>query len=108
VALDGVGEFLENLPKSRSLRGNGERLRLLATDQPVQWTIIRDPARFTWAQADPDPRPPAGGAPTVTVHASTGDLYLLLWGRRPTTDPRLTVTGDPALLAHWRQHAVIT
>ncbi|MFL6223449.1 MAG: maleylpyruvate isomerase family mycothiol-dependent enzyme [Actinomycetes bacterium] len=105
VAVDGVGEFLENLPRSRSLRGNGEQLRLAATDQPAQWTIIRDPANFTWTHGVP--QPPPNGAPTVTVHASAADLYLLLWGRRPTTDPRLTMTGDPALLAHWRQHAVI-
>jgi uncharacterized protein (TIGR03083 family) len=105
VAVDGVGEFLENLPRSRPLRGNGEQLRLVATDQPAQWTIIRDPANFTWTHGGP--QPPPNGAPTDTVHASAADLYLLLWGRRPTTDPRLTVTGDPALLAQWRQHAVI-
>jgi hypothetical protein len=43
VAVDGVGEFLENLPRSGSLRGNGEQLRPAATDQPVHWTITRDP-----------------------------------------------------------------
>jgi hypothetical protein len=126
VAADGIDEFLENLPRSRPLRGNGEQLQLVATDQPDHWTITRQPTTFTWThrhpgrQAHPDPRTPDPRTPdqpcpepapapttTVTVHATTTDLYLFLWGRRPPTDPRLVVTGDPALLTHWRQHAVI-
>jgi uncharacterized protein (TIGR03083 family) len=57
VAVDGVGELLENLPRSRPLRGSGEQLRLAATDQPAQWTIIRDPANFTWTHGGPQPPP---------------------------------------------------
>jgi hypothetical protein len=42
------------------------------------------------------------------VRASTAELYLLLWGRWPSTDARYAVAGDPGLLTHWQQHAVIT
>jgi uncharacterized protein (TIGR03083 family) len=129
VALDGISEFLENLPRSRPLRGNGETLHLVATDQvsapdqPHRWAIVRHPTTFTWShnQPPPDPPPPSTPAtpttaatpttppaPAVTARASSSDLYLFLWGRVPATDPRLTVTGDPALLAHWQHHAVIT
>jgi uncharacterized protein (TIGR03083 family) len=107
VAVDGVEEFLENLPRSGSLRGDGERLRLLATDRPDRWTIVRRPAGFDWTRGEPADGPP-GTAGSVTVRASTAELYLLLWGRWPYTDARFEVTGDRSLLAHWQRHAVIT
>jgi uncharacterized protein (TIGR03083 family) len=108
VAVDGVAEFLENLPRSRSLRGDGEQLRLVATDRPDQWTITRQPTGFAWTRGDPDGGPPAGAGRTVTVHATSAELYLLLWGRRGGADARLDVAGDRGLLLHWQQHAVIT
>jgi uncharacterized protein (TIGR03083 family) len=114
VATDGINEFLENLPRSRALHGNGEQLHLSATDRPDHWTIVRQPTTFTWthnhpeargdSSAEPDPPNAASG---VSVRGPTVDLYLFLWGRRPPTHPSLTVTGDAALLTHWRQHAVI-
>ena len=117
VAADGIDELLENLPRSRPLRGNGEQLHLVATDQPDRWTITRHPTTFTWTHRRPGPRghpdpgahgqPACGPAPAVTANATTAELYLFLWGRRPPTDPRLVVTGDHALLDHWREHAVI-
>jgi uncharacterized protein (TIGR03083 family) len=107
VAADGVEEFLENLPRSRSLRGDGEQLRLAATDRPDRWTIVRHPAGFDWARGDPEGDPPEE-AGSVTVRAGTAELYLLLWGRRPVADPRYQVTGDRSLMEHWQRHAVIT
>jgi uncharacterized protein (TIGR03083 family) len=105
VAADGVEEFLENLPRSRVLRGDGEQLRLVATDRPDRWTITRQPAGFEWARGAPGGDRP--GAGSVTMAAGTADLYLFLWGRRPFTDPRYAVTGNGDLLGHWRRHAVI-
>jgi len=109
TAVDGAGisEFLENLPRSRALHGNGEQLRLLATDHPDHWTIVRQPTTFTWVHNGSDDQGDAPAAPTVTVRAPTADLYLLLWGRRRPTHHSLTVTGDAALLTHRQQHAVI-
>jgi uncharacterized protein (TIGR03083 family) len=108
VAADGVEEVLENLPRSRVLRGQGERLRLVAGDRPDRWTITRQPTGFQWARGDPDGDQPGPAVASVTVRAGTPELYLLLWGRRPWTDARYEVTGDHALLAHWQRHAVIT
>jgi uncharacterized protein (TIGR03083 family) len=107
VASDGVEEFLENLPRSRSLRGEGEQLWLVASDRPDRWTIIRQPTGFEWTRGDPQGGP-AGAAGSVSVRASTAELYLLLWGRWPSTDARYAVAGDRGLLTHWQQHAVIT
>jgi uncharacterized protein (TIGR03083 family) len=108
VTVDGVEEFLENLPRSRSLRGDGEQLRLVASDRPDRWTIIRRPAGFEWTRGEADGDPPGAAVAWVTVRASTAELYLLLWGRWPHTDGRYAVAGDRGLLAHWQQHAVIT
>ena len=108
VATDGINEFLENLPRSRALHGNGEQLHLFATDRPDHWTIARQPTTFTWAHNGSEAQGDRPAAPTATVRAPTADLYLLLWGRRRPTHPSLTVTGDATLLTHWQQHAVIT
>jgi uncharacterized protein (TIGR03083 family) len=108
VAVDGVEELLENLPRSRALCGNGERLRLRATDQPEGWTVTLGPERFDWVGGGPD-RGPAGAATrAVTVQTTAAELYLLLWRRRPPTDGRFEVSGDRALLAHWLQHSVVS
>jgi uncharacterized protein (TIGR03083 family) len=107
AAVDGVEELLENLPRSRSLRGDGEGLRLVATDLPDRWTIVRHPAGFDWARGDAEDGPP-GAAGSVTVRAGAAELYLLLWGRWPCTDARYQVAGDRSLMAHWQRHAVIT
>jgi uncharacterized protein (TIGR03083 family) len=107
VAVDGVEEFLENLPRSRELRGDGEQLRLVATDGPDRWTIVRHPAGFDWTRGDPEGGPP-DAVGSVTVRGSAAGLYLLLWGRWPCTDARYQVTGDRSLMAHWQRHAVIT
>ena len=104
----GVEEILENLPRSRVLRGGGERLRLVASDRPDRWTTTRQPAGFAWTRGDADGGSPGTAAGSVTVRAGTAELYLLLWGRRPFTDARLEVAGDRGLLAHWQRHAVIT
>jgi uncharacterized protein (TIGR03083 family) len=107
VAVDGVEEFLENLPGSRALRGEGERLRLRATDQPEGWTVTLGPERFDWVGGEPDGGAAGAATRAVTVQATAAELYLLLWRRRPPTDARVGVGGDRALLAHWLQHSVV-
>jgi uncharacterized protein (TIGR03083 family) len=108
VAVDGVEEFLENLPRSRALRGEGERLRLRATDQPEGWTVTLGPERFGWVGGEPDGGAAGAATRAVTVQATAAGLYLLLWRRRPPTDARVGVGGDRALLAHWLQHSVVS
>jgi hypothetical protein len=95
-------------PRSRALRGNGERLRLRATDQPEGWTVTLGPERFDWVGGGPDRGPGGAATRAVTVRATAAELYLLLWRRRPPTDGRFEVGGDRALLAHWLQHSVVS
>jgi uncharacterized protein (TIGR03083 family) len=105
VAVDGVPEFLGNLRSAgkwsqgvRSLRGNGERLHLVATEPPAEWVITLEPGGFTFV---------AGGAQAAEVRAEgpAADLYLAIWGRIPAA--RLSVTGDAALLDHWLANSAI-
>jgi uncharacterized protein (TIGR03083 family) len=98
VAGDGIDELLDNLPhaeyfapKVAELRGNGERLALVASDGGA-WLIELGPDGYTWwASAAPDP------AATATVTAPAAELLLVLFGRRPLG----AVTGNRALVEHW-------
>jgi hypothetical protein len=74
VAVDGVEEFLENLPGSRALRGEGERLRLRATDQPEGWTVTLGPERFDWVGGEPDGGAAGAATRAVTVQATAAGL----------------------------------
>jgi uncharacterized protein (TIGR03083 family) len=100
VAVDGVDEFLENLPCAayfapgvRRLRGAGERMLLQTTDSGVSWTIEMTPEGFTWShEAD---------AATAELEGSAADLYLFTWGRVRPDDPSLRIAGRRALIDHW-------
>ncbi|HZN77182.1 MAG TPA: maleylpyruvate isomerase family mycothiol-dependent enzyme [Micromonosporaceae bacterium] len=110
VAVDGVSEFLANLPGARRwqptidlLRGDGETIRLSAVDSPDEWTITRRPGFPEWSRHEPAEGPPAD----VTVRAGAVDLYLMMWGRYACTDPRFDVTGDRELLEHWQRNSAV-
>jgi uncharacterized protein (TIGR03083 family) len=109
VAVDGIDEFLENLPNAvhfadriKKLTGDGETLHFHATDEVVghgdpEWLITLEPGGFRWRRAH------AKGA--AAVRGEVGDLYLFAWGRRKADSERLEVLGDDALLDHWVQNA---
>jgi uncharacterized protein (TIGR03083 family) len=111
VAVDGVDEFLENLPHAvpfaprvRELTGDGETLHLHATDAAAangegdaEWLITLEPRGFRWQRAH------AKGA--AAVRGTVGDLYLFAWGRRKPDSPEVEVLGDHVLLDHWVQNA---
>jgi uncharacterized protein (TIGR03083 family) len=105
IAVDGIDEFLDNLPHAayfaphvKDLRGAGERIILRADDADVVWTIKLAPDGFSWDHSDE-------GA-TVTLEAATADLYLLSWGRRKPEDlSRYRVTGDGELLDFWLERS---
>ena len=107
VAVDGIDEFLENLPhasrfahRAAELRGSGERLLYRAPDANVAWTITLGPDGFGWTHDD------RGG--DVTVEGPASDLVLLVYGRLDPADPsRFAVSGDEQILAFWRERSSI-
>jgi uncharacterized protein (TIGR03083 family) len=101
IARDGVDELLENLPHARpfaprveELRGDGESLSFDAGDIGARWVVALAPSGFTWSHA-------GDGDVSVRVQAAARDVLLLLYGRLPATDPRVTIEGDDAVLARW-------
>ncbi len=97
IAVDGVDEFLENLPCSTyrapsvaELRGTGQSIALRCPE--AYWSIRLRSDGFDWAHKD------AGG--DVHVEGAAQDLYLMMWGRRPALGT-LAVTGDQRLLEFW-------
>lgn len=107
VAIDGVGEFFDNLasaaaisPRIDKLRGDGETIAVTAPDQGISWLVTLGPEGPAVHRA-------ADSAATVVVRASAADLYLFVWGRRQPGDAGIEVAGDAALLAWWLEHSAI-
>lgn len=102
VAIDGVEEFLDNLPHAAyfapnvaNLKGDGETIGLRAGE--VAWTIRLHPEGFAYERAD--------DAADVTVEGAPADLYVFAWGRKKAAD--LAVKGDEDLFARWVQNSSI-
>ena len=98
LAADGIDELLANLPHAAyfapgvgDLRGDGETIGLRATDDDRAWTIRLLPGGFAWDWSS--------RTCDTTVHGSTPDLLLLLYGRRRADDTaRFERAGESALL----------
>jgi uncharacterized protein (TIGR03083 family) len=95
TGVDGVDEFLTNLPYARwntaihELDGDPGSLALHATDAGTTWSV--DVGTRAWRRAGSAPRA------DVAVAGPAAELYLFLWGRvRPAG-----ITGDADLLARW-------
>ncbi|WP_067178175.1 maleylpyruvate isomerase family mycothiol-dependent enzyme [Microtetraspora niveoalba] len=106
TAIDGVDEFLGNLPyadwaaeRTAKLCGDGETLHLHATDADGEWMIMLGPDGFTWARGH--------GKGTVAVRGTAGDLLLLVYGRLRPDGGRFEVFGDERLLARWLENSAI-
>lgn len=104
LAVDGIDEFLVNLPfatffapKVANLRGTGETLRLCTTDENADWLVTLRPDGFGVDRTDA----PADVPADATVRAAAADLLLLLYGRRHHTTETVEYQGDRALLEHW-------
>lgn len=102
VAVDGVDEFLDNLPHASyfaprvdELRGAGERLRFKSTDAGVEWTITFQPDRCDWDHA-------ANGA-DATIEGTASDILLYVYGRPSPAK----ATGDDAVITKWRENSAI-
>jgi uncharacterized protein (TIGR03083 family) len=99
VAVDGVDEFLGNLPYAtfspvtKDLKGDGETVHVHCTDTDGEWLIELNPKGFTWQHGH------AKG--DVAVRGAASDLLLLLYGRRKPEGERFQIFGDAALLDRW-------
>ncbi|HEX5301752.1 MAG TPA: maleylpyruvate isomerase family mycothiol-dependent enzyme [Streptosporangiaceae bacterium] len=103
-AADGIDELITGFGQRRKYQpqagsaADGGRLRVVAADTGDAWSIeIRQgrlqPRRETGAGAAAD----AG----CTVSGPASGLYLYLWNRADAAT--VAVTGDPELLARWRE-----
>jgi uncharacterized protein (TIGR03083 family) len=108
VAIDGICEFLQNLPYAANfapgvvkLRGSGERLRLSCPDREIIWTVTLGDDAFTWSHER------GRGAVDAAINADATDLYLVVWGRIGLDDPRVGISGDRGLLQHWVTHSAM-
>jgi uncharacterized protein (TIGR03083 family) len=102
TSIDGVDEFLDNLPHARRfapnverLRGGGETLLFRAADAGVSWQVRLDPDRFAWEHDE--------GEADATIDEPAERMALLFYGRVAPDKVR----GDEALYARWREHSSI-
>jgi uncharacterized protein (TIGR03083 family) len=97
IAVDGLDEFLTNLPCTARwgapvdrLRGAGETMLLQPSDTSETWRVRFDPTGFWWDR---------GGEPAdATVSGTAADLYLFLQGRQR---PSITITGQSEIVDRW-------
>ncbi|MGW5744884.1 maleylpyruvate isomerase family mycothiol-dependent enzyme [Amycolatopsis sp. NPDC003861] len=78
-----------------SLRGTGETLLFRSTEPGLGWLVRRTSSGVEVAE---------GTEADVVVEGRAADLLLALTRRIAADDPRLTVSGDAALLRHWLDH----
>ncbi|MEU5952543.1 maleylpyruvate isomerase family mycothiol-dependent enzyme [Streptomyces sp. NPDC047525] len=105
VAVDGIDEFLVNLPFAAffaphvvNLRAPDRTIRFRATDGDGDgdWLVRLRPDGFALATAGAE-----AATADATVRGTAGDLLLLVYGRLHHDDAVLSHEGDEDLLAHW-------
>lgn len=103
LAVDGIDEFLVNLPFAASfapdvakLRGPEQTIRFDATDGEGSWLVRLRPDGFGL-----DANAGAAEAADATVHGIAADLLLLVYGRVHHNAAAFTQDGDKDLLSHW-------
>ncbi|MEV0416202.1 maleylpyruvate isomerase family mycothiol-dependent enzyme [Streptomyces sp. NPDC050448] len=107
LAVDGIDEFLTNLPFASSfapltaqLRAPDRTIRFSCTDGDGDWLVGLRPDGFALVAASAEPR-----AADATVRGTASDLLLLLYGRLDRRSDAFRLLGDPDLLAHWFTHS---
>ncbi|MBO0654274.1 maleylpyruvate isomerase family mycothiol-dependent enzyme [Streptomyces triculaminicus] len=115
LAVDGVDEFLTNLPfatpfapRTAELRAPDRTIRFSCTDADESgegdgggdWLIRLRPDGFGPVPADAAPR-----TADATVRGTAADLLLLLYGRLDRDSDAFELLGDRDLLAHWFAHS---
>ncbi|MDX3310563.1 maleylpyruvate isomerase family mycothiol-dependent enzyme [Streptomyces sp. NPDC054884] len=102
-AVDGVDEFLVNLPFATffaphvaKLRGPDKAIRFRATDGEENWFVRLGSDGFGL-----DANPGAADSADATVQAAAADLLLLVYGRQHLDAAVFACDGDNDLLIHW-------
>jgi uncharacterized protein (TIGR03083 family) len=101
LASDGVDELLQRFvtrPKTRYRLDPARTIEVRATDTGAVWSVEVGPERIVTTSAPAD-------SPDLAVSGAAPDLYLWLWNRVDTE--ALTVAGDQALLADWREQVQV-
>ncbi|WP_223279253.1 maleylpyruvate isomerase family mycothiol-dependent enzyme [Streptomyces sp. SDr-06] len=106
LAVDGVDEFLVNLPfaapfapKTAHLRGDGETIRFRCADRAGDWLVRLRPDGFGLDQ-NPAAETDAPAA-HATVEGAAADLLLLMYGRLGPGSEAFATSGDDDLLRRW-------
>lgn len=108
LAADGLDELIMGFARRNAPRGplSDPARGLFVAAGTQRWAARMGPDRAEvdrgWSGA------PAGPA-DCTVTGPAADVYLLLWNRRDPGDlPAVRLTGDPAVLEHWRRGMRVT
>ncbi|MFE7958795.1 maleylpyruvate isomerase family mycothiol-dependent enzyme [Streptomyces sp. NPDC057413] len=103
LAVDGIDEFLVNLPfatsfapKVADLRGPDRTIGFRTTDGDDAWLVRLRPDGFGLEQTGEAP-----DTADATVRGTAADLLLLVYGRLPYEAQSLAHEGDEDLLTHW-------
>ncbi|MFD5633038.1 maleylpyruvate isomerase family mycothiol-dependent enzyme [Streptomyces sp. NPDC127077] len=103
VSVDGIDEFLVNLPFATSfapdvanLRGPDRTIRFRTTDGDGDWLVRLRPDGFGL-----DASGAATGSADATVRGSAADLLLLVYGRLDREAEAVEHEGDEDLLTLW-------
>ncbi|MER6387388.1 maleylpyruvate isomerase family mycothiol-dependent enzyme [Streptomyces sp. NPDC001523] len=107
LAVDGIDEFLTNLPfaapfapLTARLRAPDRTLRFSCTDGDGDWLVRLRPDGFALLADHAEPR-----TADATVRGSAADLLLLLYGRLDHRSEAFHLLGDADLTAHWFAHS---
>ncbi|QLE75734.1 maleylpyruvate isomerase family mycothiol-dependent enzyme [Streptomyces rectiverticillatus] len=107
LAVDGIDEFLTNLPfasffapGTAELRGPDRTIRFGCTDGDDDWLIRLRPDGFGPVTGDARSR-----TADATVRGTAADLLLLLYGRRDRDSDAFQLLGDQDLITHWFTHS---
>jgi uncharacterized protein (TIGR03083 family) len=103
LAVDGIDEFLVNLPfagffapKVTNLRAPDRTILFRTTDGDEAWLVRLRPDGFGLDTANS-----AAAGTDATVQGSAADLLLLVYGRLPYDGDAFAREGDDQLLADW-------
>ncbi|MFR9798750.1 maleylpyruvate isomerase family mycothiol-dependent enzyme [Streptomyces sp. MS06] len=103
AAVDGIDEFLVNLPfaaffapKVADLRASDRTVLFAASDGDERWLVRLRPDGFGL-----DPAHAAADDGDAVVRGAAADLLLLVYGRVSLDGGLVSVEGDGELLEHW-------